>query len=90
MSFRADHTVVHRLQGVKKIKGAPNPHLYNSLAVLAGESGFVEEARAWFKQGTSSVRVSHVCLALGSYCHRLRVCFPLQLVITKTETLPHH
>lgn len=43
---------------MRKTKGAPNPHLYNSLAVLAGESGFVEEARAWFKQGTSSVRVS--------------------------------
>lgn len=45
------------MQGVKKATGVPNPHLYNSLAVLAGEMGFVEEARAWFKQGTSSVRV---------------------------------
>jgi len=44
---------------VKKTDGFPNPHLYNSLGVLAGEMGFVEEARAWFKQGTSSVRVSH-------------------------------
>ena len=44
-------------QGVKKLQGAPNPHLYCSLAVLAGEMGFVEQARAWFKQGTSSVRV---------------------------------
>lgn len=49
---------IFMLQGVKKTRGPPNPHLYQSLAVLAGEMGFVDEARAWFRKGTESVRVS--------------------------------
>lgn len=45
------------MQGIKKTKDRPNPHLYQSLAVLAGDMGFIEEARAWFRQGTATVRV---------------------------------
>lgn len=45
------------LQGVKKTRNRPNPYLYQSLAVLAGEMGYVEEARKWFREGTSCLPV---------------------------------
>ena len=54
------------LQGVKKCQGPPNPHLYQSLGVLAGEMGFVDEARAWFRRGTESIRVRYSTLEHGS------------------------
>jgi Tfp pilus assembly protein PilF len=31
----------------------PNPHLHQSLAMLAAEAGFMEEARAWFGEAVS-------------------------------------
>ena len=34
----------------------PNPHLYQSIAVLAGEMGYLEEARRWFREGTRSIK----------------------------------
>ena len=45
------------MQGVKKSAKKNLAHMYQSLAVLAGEMGFVDEARAWFRQGTATVRV---------------------------------
>lgn len=29
-----------------------NPHLYQALGVLAAETGFTDEARRWFSEGT--------------------------------------
>ena len=47
-------------------------HMYQSLAVLAGEMGFVGEARAWFRQGTATVRVrclpASACFLCSSVC----------------------
>jgi len=34
-------------------EAGPNPHLHQSLAVLAAEAGFMEEARAWFAEAVS-------------------------------------
>lgn len=34
----------------------PNPHLFQSIAVLAGEMGYVEEARRWFREGTRTIK----------------------------------
>ena len=41
----------------------PNLHLYQSLAVLAAETGFMEEARAWFGEATRT-REGARCAAL--------------------------
>jgi Tfp pilus assembly protein PilF len=41
----------------------PNLHLYQSLAVLAAETGFMEEARAWFGEATRT-REGGNCAAL--------------------------
>lgn len=37
-------------------RGRPNPHLYQSMALLAGEMGYVAEARRWFREGTRALR----------------------------------
>ena len=42
-----------RPQGVRACGDRPNPHLYQSLAVLAAESGYLPEARRWFEEATS-------------------------------------
>ena len=48
-------------QGIAATRGRPNPHLYQSIAVLAGEVGLVDEARQWFREGTRALtgRQSH-------------------------------
>eukprot|EP00884_Botryococcus_braunii_P022420 jgi/Botrbrau1/8862/Bobra.50_2s0019.1 len=51
------------MKGVIKTRSTPNPYLYQSLALLAGEMGYVEEARKWFREGTSTV--------LGAASHAL-------------------
>lgn len=42
-------------QGIRATE-VPNPHLYQSIAVLAGEMGYVEEARRWFREGTRTIK----------------------------------
>ena len=44
------------LQGIRATSEFPNPHLYQSIAMLAGEMGYVAEARQWFREGTSALR----------------------------------
>ena len=44
------------LQGIRATREYPNPHLYQSIAILAGEMGYVAEARQWFREGTSALR----------------------------------
>ncbi|KAK9907358.1 hypothetical protein WJX75_002146 [Coccomyxa subellipsoidea] len=44
------------LKGIRATEGVPNPHLYQSIAVLAGEMGYLEEARRWFREGTRSIK----------------------------------
>ncbi|BDA50860.1 PsbB mRNA maturation factor Mbb1, chloroplastic [Coccomyxa sp. Obi] len=44
------------LKGIRATEGTPNPHLYQSIAVLAGEMGYVEEARRWFREGTRTIK----------------------------------
>jgi tetratricopeptide (TPR) repeat protein len=48
------------LKGIQTLRktGAPNPYLYQSLAVLAAEMDCVEESRKWFREGTRTVTVS--------------------------------
>lgn len=48
-------------QGIMATRGRPNPHLYQSMALLAGEMGYVAEARRWFREGTRALqgRCSH-------------------------------
>ena len=48
------------LKGIQALRksDAPNPYLYQSLAVLASEMDCVEEARKWFREGTRTVTVS--------------------------------
>ena len=43
------------VKGVRSApRGAPpNPHLHQSLAVLAADTGYMEEARSWFRKATS-------------------------------------
>ncbi len=43
-------------QGIRATEGMPNPHLFQSIAVLAGEMGYVEEARRWFREGTRTIK----------------------------------
>lgn len=45
------------LTGVQKTRTKPNPYLYQSLAVLAAELKRPDEARTWFKAGTSTPMV---------------------------------
>jgi hypothetical protein len=40
--------MIHDLQ-------AQNAYLYNALAVMAGKLGRVQEARAWFEEGTRTL-----------------------------------
>jgi hypothetical protein len=53
------HTTPHiSYQGIQRCQRKPqaqNAYLYNALAVMAAELSRVEEARAWFEEGTSSV-----------------------------------
>jgi hypothetical protein len=43
------------LQGIRATQERPNPHLYQAIAMLAGEMGYIDEARQWFREGTSSL-----------------------------------
>ena len=46
------------MQGIQKCRKKPHSsiaYLYNSLAVMAAQVGRVEEARAWFEEGTRSM-----------------------------------
>ncbi|KAK9785605.1 hypothetical protein WJX73_006036 [Symbiochloris irregularis] len=40
------------LKGIKQTVKRPNPFLYQSVAVLAGEMGLTKESRQWFKDAT--------------------------------------
>ena len=40
------------VQGVRAAGDRGNPHLYQALGVLAAETGFTDEARRWFSEGT--------------------------------------
>lgn len=42
-------------RGIEATTAAPNPYLYQSLAVLAAELDRPEEARRWFRAGTKTV-----------------------------------
>jgi tetratricopeptide (TPR) repeat protein len=42
-------------RGIVATRERPNSYLYQSLAVMAAESGKVEEARKWFRAGTKTV-----------------------------------
>ncbi len=45
-------------QGIQACRRQPqsqNAYLYNALAVMASELGRVEEARAWFEEGTRTL-----------------------------------
>ena len=45
-------------QGIQKCRRKPQSsvaYLYNGLAVMAAELGRVEEARAWFEEGTRTL-----------------------------------
>ncbi|CAK0784724.1 hypothetical protein CVIRNUC_007928 [Coccomyxa viridis] len=44
------------MKGIRATREYPNPHLYQSIAILAGEMGYVAEARQWFREGTSALR----------------------------------
>ena len=44
------------LQGIRATQERPNPFLYQSIAMLAGEMGYIEEARQWFREGTSTLK----------------------------------
>ena len=44
------------LQGIRATQDQPSPFLYQSIAMLAGEMGYIEEARQWFREGTSTLR----------------------------------
>lgn len=44
------------LQGIRATADSPNPHLYQSVAALAGQMGYVGEARRWFREGTRSIK----------------------------------
>jgi hypothetical protein len=43
-------------QGIKATQNNPNQHLYQSIAMLAGEMGYLEESRNWFREATRQVR----------------------------------
>lgn len=40
------------LKGIRKTSDRPNPFLYQSVAVLAGEMGLTSESRKWFEEAT--------------------------------------
>ena len=50
-----DIKVLLCLQGIRETQERPNPHLYQAIAMLAGEMGYIDEARQWFREGTSSL-----------------------------------
>ncbi len=52
----ADIRVGVHTQGIRATEGTPNPHLFQSIAVLAGEMGYVDEARRWFREGTRTIK----------------------------------
>ena len=60
------------LKGIQTLRksDAPNPYLYQSLAVLAAEMDCVEEARKWFREGTRTVTVSWRAWSSGGGWHR--------------------
>jgi hypothetical protein len=47
--------VILCLQGIRATQERPNPHLYLAIAELAGEMGYIDQARQWFREGTSSL-----------------------------------
>ena len=44
------------LQGIRATQEFPNPFLYQSIAMLAGDMGYIEEARQWYREGTSTLK----------------------------------
>ena len=40
------------LKGIRKTANRPNPFLFQSVAVLAGEMGLTKESRKWFEEAT--------------------------------------
>ena len=60
--FNVNNAKSCMLQGIKRGNRDPNPHLHQSLAVLAGEMGFIEEARAWFSPGHGKRFEYNTCL----------------------------
>lgn len=44
------------LKGIRQTTKRPNPFLYQSVAVLAGEMGLTAESRQWFKDATKLFR----------------------------------
>ena len=51
-------------QGIRNTRSAPNPYLYQSLAVMAAELKRTEEARRWFMAGTRTLKVGPCTLTL--------------------------
>lgn len=44
------------LKGIRRTARFPNPFLYQSVAVLAGEMGLTKESRKWFQEATQTFK----------------------------------
>ncbi|KAK9811400.1 hypothetical protein WJX72_003311 [[Myrmecia] bisecta] len=44
------------MKGIRATRNTPNPHLYQSLALLAADMGSTDEARQWFREGTKTLQ----------------------------------
>ena len=64
-------------QGIRATRDHPNPYLYQSIAMLAGEMGYVHEARQWFREGTSALhgKKSHALWHAWAVMEAEKVCY---------------